>query len=87
MYFAGLEEYARVAKEIRIAKEDKVRSIWVRPFYAESKVQEPPCRAHIGAIRHQGSLKYGNTAVSGVVASACEHAVVGSFVDLVLGEA
>ncbi|KAF7345166.1 CxC2 domain-containing protein [Mycena sanguinolenta] len=71
MYFAGQEEWARVAREIRIAKEDK----------------EPPCRAHIGAIRHQGKLKYGNTAISGVVASACEHAVVGSFVDLVLGEA
>ena len=27
MYFAGLEEYARVTKEIRIAKEDKVLSI------------------------------------------------------------
>ncbi|KAF7372728.1 CxC2 domain-containing protein [Mycena sanguinolenta] len=48
---------------------------------------EPPCRAHIGAIRHQGKLKYGNTAISGVIASACEHTVVGSFVDLVLGEA
>ncbi|KAJ6448015.1 hypothetical protein C8R45DRAFT_850549 [Mycena sanguinolenta] len=70
MYFPGEAEYARVTKEIRIAKEDK-----------------PPCRAHIGAIRHQGKLKYGNTAISGVVASACDHAVVGSFVDLVLGEA
>ncbi|KAJ6479055.1 hypothetical protein C8R45DRAFT_933835 [Mycena sanguinolenta] len=71
MYFPEEREYARVAKQIRIAKEDK----------------EPPCRAHIGAIRHQGKLKYGNTAISGVVASACDHAVVGSLVDLVLGEA
>ncbi|KAJ7240115.1 hypothetical protein B0H12DRAFT_1251295 [Mycena haematopus] len=70
MYFPAQAEYDRVAKMIRIAKEDK----------------EPPCRAHIGAIRHQGKLKYGNTAISGVVASACDHAVVGAFVDLVLGE-
>ncbi|KAJ7233709.1 hypothetical protein B0H12DRAFT_1239240 [Mycena haematopus] len=70
MYFPAQAEYDRVAKMICIAKEDK----------------EPPCRAHIGAIRHQGKLKYGNTAISGVVASACDHAVVGAFVDLVLGE-
>ncbi|KAJ6503829.1 hypothetical protein C8R45DRAFT_1070360, partial [Mycena sanguinolenta] len=56
-------------------------------FGSHKEDKEPPCRAHIGAIRPQGSLKFGNTAVSGVVASACEHAVVGSFVDLVLGEA
>ncbi|KAJ6489140.1 hypothetical protein C8R45DRAFT_1097462 [Mycena sanguinolenta] len=56
MYFPEEVEYARVKKQIRIAKEDK------------------------------GKLKYGNTAISGIVASSCDHAVVGSFVDLVMGE-
>ncbi|KAJ7202505.1 hypothetical protein GGX14DRAFT_352357 [Mycena pura] len=55
---------------------------------AESYVpQEVPCKAHIGSIRHQGQVKYGNTAVSGVVACACDHAVAGSFIDMLKGEA
>ncbi|KAJ6629404.1 hypothetical protein B0H10DRAFT_2388545 [Mycena sp. CBHHK59/15] len=44
-------------------------------------------KAHIGSIRHQGQVKYGNTAVSGVVACACDHAIAGSFVDMIKGEA
>ncbi|KAJ6595489.1 hypothetical protein DFH09DRAFT_1305304 [Mycena vulgaris] len=43
-------------------------------------------KAHIGSIRHQGQVKYGNTAVSGVVCCACDHAVAGSFVDMLKGE-
>ncbi|KAJ7252865.1 hypothetical protein C8J57DRAFT_1027680, partial [Mycena rebaudengoi] len=51
------------------------------------KPKEVPCKAHIGSIRHQGKVKYGNTAVSGVIASACDHSVLGSFVDMLKGEA
>ncbi|KAF8168857.1 hypothetical protein K438DRAFT_1983707 [Mycena galopus ATCC 62051] len=40
MYFPEQAEFDRISKSFVIAKEDK----------------EPPCRAHIGAIRHQGSL-------------------------------
>ncbi|KAF8144851.1 hypothetical protein K438DRAFT_1992412 [Mycena galopus ATCC 62051] len=71
MYFPEQAEYNRISKSFVIAKEDK----------------EPPCRAHIGAIRHQGKLKYANTAISGVVCCACDHAVVGSLVDMLKGEA
>ncbi|KAJ6511215.1 hypothetical protein DFH09DRAFT_1100439 [Mycena vulgaris] len=71
MYFLAQNEYDRIAKEYVVQDEDK----------------EVPCKAHIGSIRHQGSVKYGNTAVSGVVACACDHAVVGSFVDMLKGEA
>ncbi|KAJ7148146.1 hypothetical protein C8R43DRAFT_1129293 [Mycena crocata] len=71
MYFPKQSEYEALAKSYVIPKEDK----------------EVPCKAHIGSIRHQGSPKYGNTAVSGVVACACEHAVAGSFVDMLNGEA
>ncbi|KAJ7168289.1 hypothetical protein C8R43DRAFT_1121455 [Mycena crocata] len=39
------------------------------------------------SIRHQGSVKYGNTAVSGVVGCACDHAVLAAFVDMIKGEA
>ncbi|KAJ6608936.1 hypothetical protein B0H10DRAFT_2226428 [Mycena sp. CBHHK59/15] len=46
-----------------------------------------PAKAHIGSIRHQGSAKYGNTAVSGVVSCVCDHTVTGSFVDMIKGEA
>ncbi|KAJ7623079.1 hypothetical protein DFH06DRAFT_759654 [Mycena polygramma] len=71
MYFPNQKEYDRVVKEYVIPEEDK----------------EVPCKAHIGSIRHQGSVKYGNTAVSGVIAAACGHAVAGSFVDMIKGEA
>ncbi|KAJ7430067.1 hypothetical protein B0H11DRAFT_998417 [Mycena galericulata] len=71
MYFPNQMEFERIAKEYVIEEEDK----------------EVPCKAHIGSIRHQGSVKYGNLAVSGVIACACDHAVVGSFVDMLKGEA
>ncbi|KAJ6550627.1 hypothetical protein DFH09DRAFT_1086573 [Mycena vulgaris] len=71
MYFPAQNEYDRIAKEYVVQDEDK----------------EVPCKAHIGSIWHQGSVKYGNTAVSGVVACVCDHAVVGSFVDMLKGEA
>ncbi|KAJ7429433.1 hypothetical protein B0H11DRAFT_2265751 [Mycena galericulata] len=61
---------------------DRIAAEYV--VHEEDKV---PCKAHIGSIRHQGSVKYGNTAVSGVIACACDHAVVGSFIDMLKGEA
>ncbi|KAJ7488468.1 hypothetical protein B0H11DRAFT_2278486 [Mycena galericulata] len=71
MYFPVQDEYDRIAEEYVVHEEDK----------------EVPCKAHIGSIRHQGSVKYGNTVVSGVIASACEHAVVAAFMDMRKGEA
>ncbi|KAJ7693111.1 hypothetical protein B0H14DRAFT_2651484 [Mycena olivaceomarginata] len=71
MYFAKQAEFELFLKTYAIPEEDK----------------EVPCKAHIGSIRHQGSPKYGNTAVSGVVGCACDHAVLGSFIDMVKGEA
>ncbi|KAJ7266425.1 hypothetical protein B0H12DRAFT_1230205 [Mycena haematopus] len=71
MHFPLQAEYNEIAEKHVVSKEDT----------------EVPCNAHIGSIRHQGSVKYGNVAVSGVVASACDHAVVGSFVDMLKGEA
>ncbi|KAJ7506195.1 hypothetical protein B0H11DRAFT_1707377 [Mycena galericulata] len=71
MYFPNQMEFERIAKEYVVEEEDKAL----------------PCKAHIGSIRHQGLVKYGNTAVSGVIACACDHAVVGSFVDMLKGEA
>ncbi|KAJ7654773.1 hypothetical protein B0H17DRAFT_1214249 [Mycena rosella] len=71
MYFPQQSEFDAIAKTYVIPDEDK----------------EVPCKAHIGSIRHQGQVKYGNTAVSGVVACACDHAVAGSFVDILNGEA
>ncbi|KAJ7127718.1 hypothetical protein C8R44DRAFT_873525 [Mycena epipterygia] len=71
MYFPRQEEFNGIAKAYVVPEEDK----------------EVPCKAHIGSIRHQGQVKYGNTAVSGVVACACDHAVAGSFVDMLKGEA
>ncbi|KAJ7830551.1 hypothetical protein B0H14DRAFT_3714972 [Mycena olivaceomarginata] len=38
-------------------------------------------------VPDKDKVKYGNTAVSGVVASACDHAVLGSLVDMLKGEA
>ncbi|KAJ7798247.1 hypothetical protein B0H14DRAFT_3492721 [Mycena olivaceomarginata] len=71
MHFPPQKEYEQIAKEYVIAKEDK----------------EVPCKAHIGSIRHQGHAKYGNVAISGVVGTACDHAVVLAFVDMLVGEA
>ncbi|KAJ6580208.1 hypothetical protein B0H10DRAFT_2235457 [Mycena sp. CBHHK59/15] len=71
MYFPKQAEFERIAKTYVVPEEDK----------------EVPCKAHIGSIRHQGQVKYGNTAVSGVVACACDHAIAGSFVDMIKGEA
>ncbi|KAJ7732900.1 hypothetical protein DFH07DRAFT_968174 [Mycena maculata] len=71
MYFPNQMEFEKIAKEYVVAEEDK----------------EVPCKAHIGSIRHQGLVKYGTTAVSGVIACACDHAVVGSFVNMLKGEA
>ncbi|KAJ7789424.1 hypothetical protein B0H14DRAFT_2627257 [Mycena olivaceomarginata] len=71
MYFAKQAEFKLFLKTYVIPEEDK----------------EVPCKAHIGSIRHQGSPKYGNTAVSGVVGCACDHAILGSFIDMVKGEA
>ncbi|KAJ6517202.1 hypothetical protein C8R47DRAFT_960607 [Mycena vitilis] len=71
MYFPSQAEFDAIAKAYVVSEEDK----------------EVPCNAHIGSIRHQGSVKYGNVAVTGVIASACDHAVVGSFVDMLKGEA
>ncbi|KAJ7823894.1 hypothetical protein B0H14DRAFT_2597646 [Mycena olivaceomarginata] len=71
MYFAKQAEFELFLKTYVIPEEDK----------------EVPCKAHIGTIRHQGLPKYGNTAVSGVVGCACDHAVLGFFIDMVKGEA
>ncbi|KAJ6632013.1 hypothetical protein B0H10DRAFT_2206416 [Mycena sp. CBHHK59/15] len=71
MHFPPQAEYVEIAKTHVVAKEDT----------------EVPCKAHIGSIRHQGSVKYGNVAVTGVVACACDHSVAGSFVDMLKGEA
>ncbi|KAJ7874329.1 hypothetical protein B0H14DRAFT_3554472 [Mycena olivaceomarginata] len=71
MYFPKQAEFDEIVKAYVVSEEDK----------------EVPCKAHIGSIRHQGSVRYGNTAVSGVVSSACDHAVVGEFVDMIKGEA
>ncbi|KAJ7220754.1 hypothetical protein GGX14DRAFT_354197, partial [Mycena pura] len=86
MYFPDQAEYIEIAKSYVVNKQDTVGPIdlSVRPL---TKEQEVPCKAHIGSIRHQGLPKYGNTAISGVIACACDHTVVGSFVDMLKGEA
>ncbi|KAJ7023557.1 hypothetical protein C8F04DRAFT_1271246 [Mycena alexandri] len=71
MYFPNQAEFKEIARTYVVPEADK----------------EVPCKAHIGSIRHQGEVKYGNTALSGVVASACDHAVAGSLVDMLKGEA
>ncbi|KAJ6603684.1 hypothetical protein B0H10DRAFT_2229737 [Mycena sp. CBHHK59/15] len=71
MHFPLQAEYVEIAKKHVVLKEDT----------------EVPCKAHIGSIRHQGSPKYGNVAASGVICSACDHTVAGSFVDMLKGEA
>ncbi|KAJ7733042.1 hypothetical protein DFH07DRAFT_780704 [Mycena maculata] len=68
MYFPKQAEFEEITKMYVIPEEDT----------------EIPCKARIGSIRHQGSVKY---ALSGVVACACDHAVVGSFVNMLKGEA
>ncbi|KAJ7016505.1 hypothetical protein C8F04DRAFT_981397, partial [Mycena alexandri] len=71
MHFPLQVEYEEMVKNHVVAKEDT----------------EVPCKAHIGSIRHQASAKYGHVKRSGVVASACDHSVAGSFVDMLKGEA
>ncbi|KAJ7046076.1 hypothetical protein C8F04DRAFT_1248344 [Mycena alexandri] len=71
MYFPNQAEFAHLAKTYVIPEEDK----------------EVPCKAHIGSIRHQGSVKYGTTTVSGVIAAACDHSMLGSLIDMLKGEA
>ncbi|KAJ7767329.1 hypothetical protein B0H16DRAFT_1789544 [Mycena metata] len=71
MYFPKQAEFEHFAKTYVIPEQDK----------------EVPCKAHIGSIRHQGSVKYGNTALSGVVACACDHSFLGSLIDILKGEA
>ncbi|KAJ6576259.1 hypothetical protein B0H10DRAFT_2236507 [Mycena sp. CBHHK59/15] len=71
MYFPSQTEYDVIAETYVVKEEDK----------------DVPCNAHIGSIRHQGQVKYGNTAVSGVVACACDHTVAGSLIDMKKGEA
>ncbi|KAJ7140660.1 hypothetical protein C8R44DRAFT_866364 [Mycena epipterygia] len=79
MYFPKQTEFERIAKEYVVPDDDKLT--------ADDECKEVPCKAHIGSIRHQGQVKYGNTAVSGVVGCACDHTVAGSFVDMLKGEA
>ncbi|KAJ7913988.1 hypothetical protein B0H13DRAFT_1612017 [Mycena leptocephala] len=71
LYFPSQREFEEFAKTYVVPADDK----------------EVPCKANIGSIRHQGHAKYGNTAVSGVVACACDHTVLGSLVDMLKGEA
>ncbi|KAJ7638078.1 hypothetical protein B0H17DRAFT_1216895 [Mycena rosella] len=71
MYFPLQKEFERIAKVYIISEEDK----------------EVPCNGHIGSIRHQGQKKYGNVAVSGIIGSACDHALIGAFIDMLVGEA
>ncbi|KAJ7669678.1 hypothetical protein B0H17DRAFT_1209639 [Mycena rosella] len=69
MYFPIQKEFERIAKAYVIPEEDK----------------EVPCKAHIGSIRHQGQGKYGNVVISGVIGSACDHAVLAAFIDMLIG--
>ncbi|KAJ7164225.1 hypothetical protein C8R46DRAFT_1220734 [Mycena filopes] len=71
MYFPKQSEFDHIAATYVIPVEDT----------------EVPCKNHIGSIRHQGHTKFGNTAISGVVACACDHSVLGSLVDMPKGEA
>ncbi|KAJ7025934.1 hypothetical protein C8F04DRAFT_1126812, partial [Mycena alexandri] len=71
MYFPNQAEFEEIARTYVVPDTDK----------------EVPCKAHIGSICHQAQGKYGNTALSGVVAAACDHAVAGSLIDMIKGEA
>ncbi|KAJ7016044.1 hypothetical protein C8F04DRAFT_1283056 [Mycena alexandri] len=70
MYFALESEYQKIAKEHVVHKEDT----------------DVPCNNHIGSIWHQGLVKSGKVARSGVVACACDHTVLGALIDLLVGE-
>ncbi|KAJ7932151.1 hypothetical protein B0H13DRAFT_2308001 [Mycena leptocephala] len=70
LYFPNQKAFEEFAKTYVVPDDDK----------------EVPCKANIGSIRNQAHAKYGNTAVSGVVACACDHAVLGSLVDMLKGE-
>ncbi|KAJ7505041.1 hypothetical protein B0H11DRAFT_1905115 [Mycena galericulata] len=48
---------------------------------------EAIARTYVIAEEDKGQVKYVNTAVSGVIACACDHTVAGSFVDMINGEA
>ncbi|KAF8203388.1 hypothetical protein K438DRAFT_1964862 [Mycena galopus ATCC 62051] len=61
MYFPKQAELNEIVKAYVVSEEDK----------------EVPCKAHIGSICHQGSVRYSNTAVSGVVSSTCDHMIKG----------
>ncbi|KAJ7857183.1 hypothetical protein B0H13DRAFT_1641118 [Mycena leptocephala] len=74
MHFPKQKEFEEFAKTYVVPDDDKVN-------------QFQCCTTNIGSIRHQGHAKYGNTAVSGVVACACDHTVLGSLVDMLKGEA
>ncbi|KAJ7703948.1 hypothetical protein B0H17DRAFT_1126981 [Mycena rosella] len=71
MYFPVQKEFERIAKAYVIPEEDK----------------EVSCKAHIGSIWHQVQGKYGNVAISGVIGSACDHAVLAAFINMLIGEA
>ncbi|KAJ7855353.1 hypothetical protein B0H13DRAFT_2357972 [Mycena leptocephala] len=71
LYFPNQKAFEEFAKTYVVPDDDK----------------EVPCKANIGSIRNQAHAKYGNTAVSGVVACTCDHAVLGSLVDMLKGEA
>ncbi|KAJ7222671.1 hypothetical protein B0H12DRAFT_1078252 [Mycena haematopus] len=87
MYFPKQTEYDDIAAKIVVKDEDKASRFITSDCLIADIVQEVPCNAHIRAIRHQGSVKYGNTAISGVIACACDHTVAGSFIDMKKGEA
>ncbi|KAJ6607264.1 hypothetical protein B0H10DRAFT_2228015 [Mycena sp. CBHHK59/15] len=61
---------------------DRIKKMHVVP----DKDKEVPCKSNIGSICHQASPKYGNMAVSGVVACTCDHTVAGSFINMPVGE-
>ncbi|KAJ7060638.1 hypothetical protein C8F01DRAFT_1369612 [Mycena amicta] len=71
MYFPPCEAFEKFAETYVVHDEDK----------------EVPCKTHIGSIRNQGKYKYKNTRFSGVVASACDHALPAGLVDMIIGEA
>ncbi|KAJ6448174.1 hypothetical protein C8R47DRAFT_1085076 [Mycena vitilis] len=52
MHFPAQTEYAQITKDHVVAKKYTVTHI--------IPSTEVPCKAHIGSIRHQGSVKYGN---------------------------
>ncbi|KAJ6624014.1 hypothetical protein B0H10DRAFT_1785374, partial [Mycena sp. CBHHK59/15] len=87
MYFPNQNEFQRIVKEYIIAEEDTVIFHGHCSLTADDDHQEVPCNAHIGSIWHQGTGKYSNVAVSGVIGSGCNHSVVSTFVDMLVGEA